>query len=624
MADGCSGAARALPPSPFCRWGSASAAPRPCSRWSTPSSCARCRCPTPASCRRRSRVMPGQDFGDLFSAPTFEHARDELAARGLGELFAATSVAGVQLQADGDVAPARGNVQLVSGEYFAALRQQPERGRLLTATDNRTVGAHPVAVVSDGFWRRRLNAAPDAVGRTLTINGAAFTIVGVTRPGFFGTTVALRAPDVWVPYMMQSVVRYSQNASSSDGSDPRQPWPPQPQMAWLNVFARVRGDDARHGRGRVHDDPAARAARRRCPRMRLPRIATRSAASASPSPTRPPAFRRCATPSRIRSTCCWRWSAYCSPSPAATSPGCCLSRATGRAREMAIRQSIGAGRGRLVRQMLAEVAAARGRRRDGRRDVRRVGARRAAGADGQRRQRGDAAAISTPGSTGASWRSQSPCPRVTGIACGVLPAIRGTRVSVADALKQDGRGSVTEGGRARAARRQGARRGADGVLPAAARRRCACSRAACDRSSRPTSVSIATTCSPRASTFAAPDTPRPSGRSCTGASATRLAAVPGVHSVSLVADRAARRIAAHQQLERGRLHAGAERAAADQRGRRSPIATSRRWAFGSSRGATSTPKIARQAAHATIVNADDGAGGSSPARSAVGRRWELR
>lgn len=153
-------------------------------------------------------VEPGQDHGDLFSGPAFEHARDELAARRLGELFAATSVAGVQLQADGDVAPARGNVQLVSGEYFAALRQQPERGRLFTATDNRSVGAHPVAVVSDGFWRRRLNAAPDAVGRTLAINGAAFTIIGVTRPGFFGTTVALRAPDVWVPYMMQPVVSH--------------------------------------------------------------------------------------------------------------------------------------------------------------------------------------------------------------------------------------------------------------------------------------------------------------------------------------------------------------------------------------------------------------------------------
>ena len=203
------------------------------------SCCARCRCRIRSSCIRRERNRPGREFGDIFSAPTFEHARDELSARGGGELFAASSVAGVQLLADGEATGARGTVQLVSGDYFTALRQQAEAGRLLAPSDNRAVGAHPVAVISDSFWRRRFSAAPDAVGRSLSINGASFTVIGVTRPGFFGTTLGLRAPDAWIPYMMQPVVRYSQNVSSSNGADPRKPWPPQPELAWLNVFARV-------------------------------------------------------------------------------------------------------------------------------------------------------------------------------------------------------------------------------------------------------------------------------------------------------------------------------------------------------------------------------------------------
>src|SRR5262249_56580660 len=94
-------------------------------------------------------------------------------------------------------------------------------------------------VVSDGYWRRHLNAARDAVGRPLSINGRPFTIAGVPGPQFFGTTLSLRSPDVWIPYMMQPVVRYAQNASSSDGADSRKPWRVQSAISWLNVFGRV-------------------------------------------------------------------------------------------------------------------------------------------------------------------------------------------------------------------------------------------------------------------------------------------------------------------------------------------------------------------------------------------------
>src|SRR4051812_10797673 len=110
--------------------------------------------PDPQQLYQARSQSPGREFGEIFPAQTFEHAREEAAQRGAAELFAASSVAGMQLQADGEGIGARGTVQLVSGEYFTALRQQPELGRLLAATDNVTVGAHPVAVISDSFWRR--------------------------------------------------------------------------------------------------------------------------------------------------------------------------------------------------------------------------------------------------------------------------------------------------------------------------------------------------------------------------------------------------------------------------------------------------------------------------------------
>src|SRR5205823_4093276 len=115
--------------------------------------------------------------------------------------------------------------------------QQPQAGRLIAPSDNRILGGHPVAVVSDGYWRHKMGAAP-AVGRQLAINGTSFTIIGIAGPRFFGATVGLRSPDVWIPYTMQSAVRYSQNVSSRD-SDTRKPWVPQVGIEWLTVFARV-------------------------------------------------------------------------------------------------------------------------------------------------------------------------------------------------------------------------------------------------------------------------------------------------------------------------------------------------------------------------------------------------
>jgi predicted permease len=400
--------------------------------------------PEPRELVQARAVAPGREYGDLFSGPMFEHARDELASRG-AELFAATSVAGMQLQPDGEAIGARGNVQLVSGEYFAALRQQPQLGRLFAPADNVTVGAHPVAVVSDGYWRRRLNAAPDAVGRPLAINGTPFTIVGVAPPRFFGTTLSLRAPDVWIPYMMQPVVRYSQNASNSNSADPRKPWPPQPEMAWLNVFGRMtdgsrgtveaafttvlqRDREAVLPKEAGADDRAA---------IRQQRITLDDASTGLSSlrgAVAQPLYVLLAMVGVLLAIACGNVA------------GLLLARAAGRAREMAIRQSIGAGRLRLVRQMIAEslvLAVAGGLAgvtfavwaRDGLLGL-------------MVNFSSNAAPIDL--NTGLDWRVlvfAIAISGATGIACGVIPAVRGTRVSVADALKQDGRGSVTEGGR---------------------------------------------------------------------------------------------------------------------------------------------------------------------------------
>ncbi|MCI0389924.1 MAG: ABC transporter permease [Acidobacteria bacterium] len=89
---------------------------------------------------------------------------------------------------------------LVAGTYFSALGGQALLGRTLMPEDDQAAGAHPVVVLSHGFWQRRFGAAPDIVGQTILLNGRAFTVVGVAEASFTGVG---RAPDVWLPLLMR-------------------------------------------------------------------------------------------------------------------------------------------------------------------------------------------------------------------------------------------------------------------------------------------------------------------------------------------------------------------------------------------------------------------------------------
>jgi predicted permease len=388
----------------------------------------------------------GRDHGEILSVPTFLRLRDEAAARGNVELFATAGPAGMNLQMAGAPSPSRGNVELVSGEYFTALRQQPQAGRLLTPADNTTIDGHPVAVISDSYWKRRLNGAADAIGRQITINNASFTIVGITRPGFFGTTVALRAPDVWIPYVMQASVRYSQNVSNSGNSDPRKPWPPQPEIEWLSVFARVPDTFTAKGaadalttvyqreRGEVLGAGGAPADARDA--IRNTRVALDSASSGTSSlrdGAQEPLFVLLTMVGVLLVIACGNVA------------GLLLSRAAGRQREIAIRLSIGAGRGRLVRQLLAEsllLALTGGV----------LGILFAVWArDGLLALLVNIGATPIDLNTGLDGRVLAfslAVSALTGLACGVLPAVRASRIAVADALKEQSRAAVgADGGR---------------------------------------------------------------------------------------------------------------------------------------------------------------------------------
>lgn len=125
--------------------------------------------------------------------------------RGSNPIFShlvATSVAvssGINLRA-GDSTD-RVRAELVSGNYFNVLGATTTVGRTLSEDDDRTPGAHPVVVLSHDYWQRRFISSPEVVGRTVSVNGHPFTVIGIASRDFFGVRPGF-GPDLWAPIMM--------------------------------------------------------------------------------------------------------------------------------------------------------------------------------------------------------------------------------------------------------------------------------------------------------------------------------------------------------------------------------------------------------------------------------------
>jgi predicted permease len=275
----------------------------------------------------------GGTTSSVFSYPVYQDLRDH--HPGMQQLFAFK-----QDTMNGTVAgiAQRVEVEMVSGNYYSGLGVRPALGRALEPSDD-FPGRNAVAVIGDSLWQREFGRSPLALGQTITVNQAQLTIVGVNPPGFTGAKNVQASPDLFVPLTLQPLI------------DPKRgnvPALADPELWWVNVMGRIEpGVQEAQARAALDAELAAvvRGTMHLDAGDTMPHLALADGSRGlhyTDQMFRKPAYVLTALSGFVLLLAC------------ANIANLLLARGAQRQREMSVRLALGAGRGRVLRQLLTE------------------------------------------------------------------------------------------------------------------------------------------------------------------------------------------------------------------------------------------------------------------------------
>jgi predicted permease len=280
----------------------------------------------------------GGESSTAISYPVYQQLRRD--NRVMEDLFAFQPLNGQTVSVNGK--PESLEVQMVSGNYYSALRVTPQLGRAIGPQDDAAPGSGPVAVISDRYWTSHFGHSPDVIGKALLVNMTLITVVGVNPKGFTGAYSAQGTPDVFVPLSMQPVI------APQDVTPGAASLLTNKDLWWVLVMGRIRPgipDHTAEAALKVSLEAAVRATMPIEKDSKLPRLMLRPG-----NRGQNPDAEGAGKPIYVL----MGLSGFVLLLACANLANLLLARAGARQREMSVRLAMGAGRRRLLRQMLTE------------------------------------------------------------------------------------------------------------------------------------------------------------------------------------------------------------------------------------------------------------------------------